>query len=330
MLIMSLKEEQAAALLKHMSDTSLAKLRKAAESLDVAEIGNEEKRDALQGFLARRRTGGFFLGDADDRFRKVLARAKGEEGMLQFYAAPEDQEEGAPKEQSCLEVIQAAPDEQLASVLAKDSSRCAAALLSSLSGERSGRVLAMLEEEQRDAIVERMVTAEAVPAEVLREVMDGVREKLEELASGGEVASGERRAQDLARMIGAMDKEAQERVLSHITQRDPDLGEQVERLLFGFADLPKVGGKSMQELVRKLEESQIALALKGASEQIQEHFYGNMSERARERVDEEREMAGRVPLSQVEAAREEIMKIARKMYREGELVVEMGGEQYVE
>ena len=55
-----------------------------------------------------------------------------------------------------------------------------------------------------------------------------------------------------------------------------------------------------------------------------------MSQRARERVDEEREMAGRVPLSQVEDAREEIMKLARKMYREGELVVEMGGEQYVE
>ena len=267
MLVMSLKEEQAAALLRHMSDASLATLRPAAESLDVAESGDTEKREALQGFLARRRKGGFFLGDADDRFRKVLARAKGEEGLRQFYAgADEPSAAEAPTAQSSLECIQAAPDDQLASVLAKDSARCAAVLLSGLSGERSGRILARLEEEQRDAIVERMVAGEAVAAEVLQEVMDAVREKLDEMGSEGEVASEERRAQDLARMIGAMDKEAQERILSRIAQRDPDLGEQVERLLFGFGDLPKVGGKSMQELVRTLEESQIALALKGASE----------------------------------------------------------------
>ena len=77
MLVMSLDEARAAELLKHMSDQSVAKLRTAAESLDVAKIGGKEKREALRDFFVKRRTGSYFLGKPDERFRRVLQQAKG-------------------------------------------------------------------------------------------------------------------------------------------------------------------------------------------------------------------------------------------------------------
>ena len=328
MLVMSLKEDQAAALLKNMSDSSLAKLRKAAESLKAGHIGDEEKRQALHGFFLRQRKGGFFLGDADERFRKVLARAKGEDSIRNIYAG--EAEAASPVERSALETVLEKPEEQLASVLAAESPRCAAVLLAALPGEKSGRILNMIEEQQREAIVERLVTSENIPPEITEEVVCAFRDKLEKLGAGAEMAGEGRRAQELARIIASLDRETQEKALARINQHDPELAGKVERLVFPFDDLVKVGGKSMQELVRTVEVAHIALALKGASQQIREHFFANMSQRARERVEEEREMAGRVPLSQVEAAREEIMKLARTMYREGNLVVEMGDEQYVE
>lgn len=330
MLVMSLKEEQAAALLRHMSDSSLARLRRAAESLDVAEIGNEEKSAALRGFFLKQRKGGFFLGDPEERFRKVLARAKGEEAVRLIYAGAEGAGEEAEEYESPVEFLESIPEEQLASVLVKEGARCAAVLLSSLPGQKAGRILNMLDDELREAIVERIITSENVPPEIAEEVIVGFKQKVEELGPGSEAASEERRAQELARMVATLDKESQERVLVQINERDPELGQTVERLIFGFNDLLKVSGKSMQELLRNVEVVQIALALKGASQQIHEQFQSNMSQRARERVEEEREMAGRVPLSQVEEAREEIMKLARKMYREGDMVVETGDEQYVE
>jgi flagellar motor switch protein FliG len=330
MLVMSLKEDQAAVLLKHMSDSTLAKLRKAAESLNVAEIGDDQKRQALHGFFVRQRKGGFFLGAPEERFRKVLAKAKGEDGVRQIYAAEEQKKAEAPVRKSAEEFIQSVPDEQMASVLAKQSPRCAAVLLSNMPGDRAGRVLGLLEEGQRQAIVSRIITTEPVPAEVLQEIMAGFRECVEAQGPGGALATEERRAQELARIVGGLDKESQGKMLSQIHERDPELADTIERLMFGFGDLLKVSNKSMQELLRNVEVAQIALALKGAPQQIHDHVYANMSQRAKERVEEEREMAGRVPLSQVENAREEIMKLARKMYREGNLVVEMGGEQYVE
>jgi flagellar motor switch protein FliG len=332
MVVMALGEEQAAEVLKNMSEGSLTKLRKAAETLDVSQIGDEEKRSVLRGFFVRQRRGGFFLGAPHERFRKVLVQARGEEGVRRIYAEPEPADEEAPEQgaASPLEYIAAVPEEQIARVLAKESPRCCAVLLSNLPGQKAGRVLNLLEQEFRESVVERIISTENVPPEVCAEVLAGFRDRLEDLASGGEVPSDERRAQELAEIVVTLDKESQERALAQINERDPELAEKVERLVFGFKDLPNVAGKSMQELLRNVEVTQIAMALKGAPEEIEQHFQNNMSQRARERVQEERDMTGRVPLSEVETAREEIMKLARKMYRDGDLVVEMGDEQYVE
>jgi flagellar motor switch protein FliG len=131
-------------------------------------------------------------------------------------------------------------------------------------------------------------------------------------------------------MLKSLDHASQDRVLAQLAERDMELAEAVEREMFSFDDLPKVGQRSMQELLRNVEVPTIALALKGAPDRIEQHFADNLSTRALERVREEREMTGRVAMSEVEQAREDLMKIARRMYREGDLMVETGEEQYVE
>ncbi|MFW6118970.1 MAG: FliG C-terminal domain-containing protein [Planctomycetota bacterium] len=328
-LVMSLDEERAAALLNNMSESSLAKLREAADGLRVDQIAEEQKREALRGFFVKQRRGSVMLGNPQIRFRRVLAKAKGEENARKLYEQTEEEEE-EQEEKSTREFLEDLADEQFAVVLANESPRCAAVLLSNISGEKAGRVLNLLEEEFREAVVERIIASENVPAEVATAILEGFKKKLDELGPGAEMASEEKRAQELASLLGTLDKESQERMLSQLHQRDPEMADEIERLMFGFDDLPKVADRSMQELLRNVEVTQIAMALKGATQQIRDHFSSNMSQRLRERVEEEREMTGRVPLSQVEEAREEIMRIARRMYREGELVVEIGDEQYVE
>ncbi len=328
-LVMALDDERAAELLKHVSEESLVKIRKAAESLNVAQIEDEQKRDALQGFFLKQRKGGFFLGDPKERFRRVLEKAKGAEGarrLLSMDAAAEKEAE----RRSPREFLEELSEEQLASVLQKESPRCSAVLLSNLSGAKAGRVLNLLEEEAREAIVGRLVASDVPPAEVCEQIMTGFQQRVEELGETSEMASEEKRTTELAAMLATLNKDSQDRVLSQMHDRDPEMADQVERLMFGFGDLTKVSDRSMQELLRGVEVTQIAMALKGAPDRISKQFISNMSQRLQERVEEEREMTGRVPLSQVEEAREAIMKVARKMYRQGELVVEMGNEEYVE
>jgi len=330
MLIMSLDEERAAAVLRHMSENSLGKLRRAAESLDVAKISDEEKQQTLQTFFVRQRKGGVMFGDPDERFRRALAKAKGEEKVKELYEDRPNEETPEEQAEEPVAYIAGLPVEQIVGALGKESARCGAVLLAHLSGETAGKVLNRLDEGLREAIVERIIRSDVVAPAIVDEVVAGFKARLEALAAEAEVASEEKRARELASMIGTLDRQSQERVLAQISDRDPELAESVERAMFGFEDLTKVASRSMQELLRTAEVSHVALALKGAPEDIAQHFMTNMSERVRERVEEERQMTGRVPLSQVEEAREEVMKLARKLYREGNLVVEIGDEQYVE
>ncbi|MFO7958573.1 MAG: FliG C-terminal domain-containing protein, partial [Candidatus Brocadiia bacterium] len=304
-LVMSLDEDRAAALLNNMSESSLAKLREAADGLRVDQIAEEQKREALRGFFIKQRRGSVMLGNPQIRFRRVLAKAKGEENARKLYEQTEQEEEEEEEEKSTREFLEDLADEQFAVVLANESPRCAAVLLSNISGEKAGGVLNLLEEEFREAVVERIIGSENVPGEVATAILEGFKKKLDELGPGAEVASEEKRAQELASLLGTLDKESQERMLSQLHQRDPEMADEIERLMFGFDDLPKVADRSMQELLRNVEVTQIAMALKGATQQIRDHFSSNMSQRLRERVEEEREMTGRVPLSQVEEAREE-------------------------
>ncbi len=218
----------------------------------------------------------------------------------------------------------------MARVLQTESPRSAAVLLSHLGGKKSGRILNLLDEEMREAVVERLIGGESVPGEVSERVIAAFKKKLDEMGTDGDVASDEKRAKEMANMIDALVPEVQERVLSRMAERDPEMAKKVEQLMFGFGDLLNVSDRSMQELLRNVEVTHVAMALKGAGPEMEEHFTKGLSQRQLERVAEEREISGRVPLSKVTEAREEIMKLARKMRQEGQLVVETGEEQYVE
>jgi len=330
MVVMSLDEEQAAALLKRMNETALAKLRAAAESLDVSTIGDAEKRAALVGFFQRRRKGTFFLGAPDQRFRQILIKARGEERARRILEGESEKAQAEGEAASPVEYLENAPDSQIAALLEKESPRCGAVLLSAVSSGKAGRILNRLEQDRREAIVGRLIVNEQVPPEIAQEVLQGFVERLREFGADSGAVSEEKRVKELAGMINTLDRESQARVLSRIQEENPELADQVERKMFSFEDLVRVGPKSMQDLLRKVEEAQIALALKGCSEELHKHFFACVSQRARDRIEEEMQMVGRVPLSQVNEAREEIMKIARKMYRNGEMAVEIGEEQYVE
>ncbi len=330
MLVMALEEEQAAELLKHMGEGSVAKLRAAADSLASAGIGEKEKRQALLGFFKHKRKGSFFVGDADQRFRRVLEQAKGKDTVRRLYNEGPELPEEEQTEQSPLEAIMQCPDEQVAKMLENESARCAAVLLSHLGGKKSGRILNLLEDEMREAVVERLLGGEAVPGEVTERVIAAFRKKLGEMSSDTDMASDEKRAAEMASMIDAMMPELQEKVLARMAERDPEMAKRVEQLMFGFTDLLNVSDRSMQDLLRNVDVGHVAMALKGAGQEMEEHFTKNLSQRQLERVAEEREMSGRVPVSKVTEAREEIMKLARKMRQEGQLIVETGEEQYVE
>ncbi len=108
---------------------------------------------------------------------------------------------------------------------------------------------------------------------------------------------------------------------------DPDLVEQIRRLMFVFEDVLKVNDKGIQAVLKEVENSELALALKTASEGLKEKIFGNMSERAAAMVKEDMQYMGPVKVSDVEASQQRIVDIVRRLEEAGEVVIEgRGGE----
>ena len=338
MLLMSLDEAHAAALLNNISDSALAKLRKAAEAIDVQQIGTQEKRDTLLSFLRSQQGGTFFLGNPGERFRRALVKAKGEQDVKRMYREQDEQDKkarGEPlvdEEQPTLTFLQNLPDEELAVVLERESPRCSAVLLSMLPGEKGGRLLSIVGAELREKIVERVIAMEDVSSDVMTEVLMQFEQELRKSKPGSRLLTEEERVADLATMIASLRREAQERILSVVRENNPELADKIEKRIFAFEELVKVTDRSLQQLLSQVEARVVAVAIKGAPQPIQDHILSNLSERVRDQVAEERELAGSVPVSRAVEAREEIMKVARQMEKDGQItfVAEREEEEYVE
>jgi flagellar motor switch protein FliG len=355
MLVMSLDEDRAASLLEHMSDECVKKLQDAAESLAETQVGRRDKLATLVGFI-KRQQGGFYIGDSETRFRKVLEKVHGgaflKNGQQEAAktskknrAMAGDEEESQPAEEDSLPPELASlmersgegkmgSEEKIAAALAEESVAISAVFLSALGGDMASKVLSLLEEEFREKVIGRMVLLEGVSQTVTEEVIRGMAEKMRKEQFGEGVSSAGKRPEEVADLLGSLDRSAQERILAQIRDNNPEFADEIQKSVFAFEELGRVEQRSLQKLLGRVNPSTLAIAVKGVDGSLESHIMENLSKRVRETVDEERELAGRVPVAEAEEAREEIMAIAREMEEAGELMLASEGEededQYVE
>ena len=336
MLISALDEPRASAVLEQMSEKSRKRLYEAARSLEGIPISREEKLRTVSNFVRAQHESALFVGDVCSRFQRTFESALGAEadpnegadgsGTGEDDEGSEDQEAGEIC-QKVSDLIQNMPDHELAKLLSQESTRCAAVLLSTLPGETAGLLLNQLEPAKREAIAQRMVGMGEVQREIVMEVARGFQARWQATESGTGTGTEEERLDALANMVSRLENESQKKVMARVRKVDPELAEQIERRIFAFEDLVNVDERCLQELLRDVDPSTIAVAIKGVPDEVEEAIVGNLSERVAERVDEERELAGRVPLSEATEARDEIRKKAREMDETGELYFRSGAKQ---
>ena len=345
MLVSALDEKRAQKVLEQMSQESIRALRNAAEELQSAEIGRREKLETISSFLREQRGSPFFVGNPRTRFEKMLdeavdqrqepqnqpAEAAGDQARTETTEEEEGDNESVITEE-LEESIREAPNEDVAALLNQESVRCAAVILGVLPGDMGGKLLNLLDEEKREQIAQRLLTMDQVPEAIRQEITHGFQERLREAQFGGSASSEEERLDRLANMVGGLESDSQKRVLANIQERDPELAEEIERRIFAFKDLVNVERRSLQNLLGRVDASTLAIAIKGAPDEVEEVIEENLSQRALEQVNEERELAGSVPVSEANEARDEIMEIAREMDRDGELDYSsgQGEEEFVE
>ena len=200
-----------------------------------------------------------------------------------------------------------------------------ALILAHLPSSKGSEILAGLPPAKQLEVVTRVANMEQTNPEVIREVEKGLEQRLSGIMSQQFQKVGG--VQAVAEMLNLADRATEKGILESLEQDDPDLVEQIRRLMFVFEDILLVNDKGIQALLKEVDNSELALALKTASPEMKQKIFSNMSERAAQLIKEDMEYMGPVRVSDVESAQQRIVDIVRRLEDAGEIIIAgRGGE----
>lgn len=215
----------------------------------------------------------------------------------------------------------------IASFLANEHPQTIAIILVHLEPELSGQVLQFLPEKIRGEVLLRIALLSKVDPEIVKEISDALESEL--LSVGGALGKKIGGPEKAAEILSHAGRDLEDEILSEIEDENPALAEDIRKYLFTFEDFLKVDDFAIQTLLREISTDDLKLALKGASPEVKEKFFRNMSKRAADLIKEELEMMGPVRVSEVEKAQQNIIRVAKRLEQEGKIVLSKGEEEFV-
>jgi len=223
--------------------------------------------------------------------------------------------------------IREADIESLTSVLQTEHPQAIAVILSELPPKRGSTIIGLLAEDVRVSVISRMTSVSSVTPEAKMRIAQMVRTRLEDARAAKSAGttiqvSPEQSLRKVAIIVRNLDKEVRDGVLEAIRQKDQEAGDKIANLMIVWEDVALVGGRSLQQALRGIDERQLALALYEAPNDIVEKIKSNISERAATMVAEETALMSAPKKEDVAQAREKIVNALRKLNRKGEMTFE--------
>ena len=209
-------------------------------------------------------------------------------------------------------------EEVLANYLKNEYPQTVAVVLSKIRADHAARVLEMLPEEFAMEVVTRMLRMEVVQ----KEVLEGVEKTLRTEFMSNLARTNRRDAHEMmAEIFNNLDRQHEDRFLGALEERNRDAAERIKALMFTFEDLKKLDPTAVQTLLRAIEREKLGIALKGASDELRDLFFSNMSERAAKILREDMETMGPVRLRDVDEAQAHLVNTAKDLASRGEIII---------
>ena len=179
-----------------------------------------------------------------------------------------------------------------------------------------------LSPERQLAVIRRIAHMGQTSPEILKEVEAGLEIRMSSVVSQSYDKAGG--LESVASILNVIGRQTERQILDNLSQDDPELVDDIRRLMFVFEDIGKLSDKDIQTVMKNVETNQWAMALKGCSEDLKQKILGNMSSRAAAMLTEEMGYLGAVKLTDVEAVQQQIVDIVRKLEDTGEITVSAG------
>lgn len=316
-MLMSLGEEEAAEVFKHLSPKEVQKLGETIARMRT--VSREKVDEVLNRFTSDAAAQSLLVSDTSNYVRAVLKRALGDDKAALLI---DRILQGG--DVSGIESLKWMDPLSVAELLRNEHPQIVAAILVHLDAEQSSDILMHLTERQRSEVMLRIATLEGIQPTALKDL----NEVLFKVLAGGDKVrksslGGIKAAAEIINLLGSGMDAA---VLESIRGYDIDLAQKIMDKMFVFDDIVKLDDRAIQTVLREVASETLVVALKGAQPEVRDKILSNMSSRAAEALREDLESRGPMRLSEVEAQQKEILKTVRRLADEGQIALASGGD----
>ncbi len=315
-LLVILGPEKAAQVLKHLDESDVEMLT--IEIANLGQVSDEEKRAVLQEFNNILKARQMLATGGIEYAKKVLEKAFGPEKAMKIIERLVSNLQVKP-----FEFVRKADPLQLVNFLQNEHPQVIALVLSYLEPSMAAQVLGALPEDLQVEVIKRIALLERTSPEIVREIEKSLERKLSGVVSQQFSKVGG--VDTAAEIMNNIDRQTEKTIMERLSQETPELAEEIRRRMFVFEDILKLDDRSIQLVLREVDTRDLALALKGASEEVKEKIFKNMSKRAAQLLKDELEFMGPVRVKDVEEAQQKIINVIRRLEEAGEIVIARGG-----
>ena len=313
-LLMSLGEDHAAQILRHMEPKEVQLIGTAMSTLQ--NINKEQMDGALAGFLEDVQDETGLTMGSDKYIRKLLVQALGKD-----KASSVIERILMGGNTSGLDTLKWMEPLAVADIIRFEHPQVQAIVLSYLDSDQAANVLALFDEKDRLGLIVRISKLETVQPSALEELNEIIERQVKTGQTTQQTSLGGTKT--AANIINAIDSAIELKLLEELASQDEELSAQIQDLMFIFDNLVEVDDRGIQALLREVSSDELIIALKGADETVQEKIFSNMSKRAAELLKDDLEAKGPVRLSEVETSQKAILMVARRLAESGE--ISLGG-----
>ncbi len=317
-LLMSLGEEEAAEVFKHLSPKEVQKLGETIAKM--RSVPRDRVDGVIEKFDSVAQNEHLLVPDTDEYVKSVLRKALGDEkaNLLIDRILQGSDVTG-------IESLKWMDPGSVAELLRNEHPQIVAAILVHLEFDQAADVLKQFTERQRNEVMVRVATLDGIQPAALKDL----NEVMSKVLAGGDRMKksnlgGVKSAAEILNMLGSSIETS---VLDFVREADNDLAQKIMDNMFTFDDLDKIDDKGIQALMKEVQSESLVVALKGATPALREKIFKNMSSRAAETLREDLEGRGPVRLSEVEAEQKEMLKLVRRLADEGQIVLGGGGDE---
>ncbi|WP_010299582.1 flagellar motor switch protein FliG [Candidatus Odyssella thessalonicensis] len=315
LLLLALGEEQVQRIFEHLDQSEIRDIAMTMTSL--GKVPSNVVEVMFGDFVDQLSTTGSLIGTPEST-KRLLTKALPQEKVAQIM-----EEISGPAGRTMWDKLSNINEELLANYLKNEYPQTISVVLTRIRPEHAARVMTLLPDSLVMEVIMRMLKMESVR----REILDDIERTLRvEFMSNIAKASKRDSYELVAEIFNYLDRQTEAKMIGNLEDSSPDDAEKIKNLMFTFDDMVKVDDQGIQSVIRVVDKTKLALALKGASEAIKEKFFGNMSERAGKLMREDMQSMGMVRVKDVDEAQSYIVVTTKDLANKGEIVIRKGNE----